>query len=357
MKKIKIPSVIDPHVHLREPGATSKEDFYTGTLAALAGGITTVIDMPNNPSPTSSIGSLKKKIDLVKEKALCNCFFYFGADNTNWTQFRLLKGKTIQKNLKGLKIYMDHTTGPLLVKNLEVLKNHFKFWPKRLPILVHAEGATILKAIQLAAIYGKSLHLCHLSQASELEIVGWAKKRGIKVTCEATPHHLFLNQNDVKGLGPLGMMRPPLATKKDNQALWQALRSGLIDCLATDHAPHTLREKRSENPPSGVPGLETMLPLMLTAVNQKRLTLKQLVELISENPAKIFNIKQDKGTFTEVDISSEWIIKNNDLKTKCGWTPFSGWMVQGKILRVFIKREKVFEDGRLLVKSKKQHGH
>lgn len=356
MKKIKIPSVIDPHVHLREPGATQKEDFYTGTLAALAGGVTTVIDMPNNPTPTTSVAALKKKIDLAAKKALCSLLFYFGADNKNWDKFSTLKREKVKQSLKGLKIYMDHTTGPLLVEELEVLKNHFKFWPEKLPILVHAEGATILKAIQLATMYEKRLHLCHLSQAAELEVIKWAKKKGVNLTCEVTPHHLFLNQSNEKVLGSLGMMRPPLATKADNQALWQGLVSGLIDCLATDHAPHTLKEKRSKNSPNGVPGLETMLPLMLTAVNQKRLTLKRLIELISENPAKIFDIKQDKGTFTEVDMSKKWTIKNSDLKTKCGWVPFNGWKVKGKVISVYLKGRKVFENGKLLVETGKQHG-
>lgn len=345
MKKlVKLPGLIDIHVHLREPGATQKEDFYTGTLAALAGGITTVIDMPNNPSPTTSIKSLKEKINLAKKKALCNCYFYFGADNHNWNQYKILEKNKSWLKIKGLKIYMDYTTGPLLVENLEILKNHFKFWPKNLPILVHAEDATILKAIQLGQIYKKRLHLCHISQASELEIIKWAKKKGLEVTCEVTPHHLFLNQNDEKKLGSFGQMRPPLRTKKDNKALWKALQDGLIDCIASDHAPHTLKEKKSENPPNGVPGLETMLPLMLTAISQKKLTLERLIELLSTNPAKIFGIAQDKNTFTKVDLSEEWVIENKNLKTKCGWSPFAGWKVKGKVINVYLQGHQVFKN-------------
>lgn len=344
MSKIIIPSIIDPHVHLREPGATQKEDFHTGTMAALAGGITTVIDMPNNPSPTTSLRALKKKINLARNKAVCDCFFYLGADNYNWNRYKTLKGKEAKLKIKGLKIYMDHTTGPLLVEKLEILKNHFKFWPKDLPILVHAEGATALKAILLSQIYQKRLHLCHISQAAELEIIKWAKKRRMKVTCEVAPHHLFLNMNDEGTLGTFAMMRPPLRTKKDNQALWQAIRNGLIDCLATDHAPHTFQEKKSKTPPNGVPGLETMLPLMLTAVSQKKLTLKRLVELISFNPAKIFDIKRDKNTFTEVDLSKEWTIRNKVLKTKCGWSPFDDWKVKGKVVSVYLKGQQVFKN-------------
>jgi dihydroorotase (multifunctional complex type) len=347
-KLTKLPGLIDVHVHLRDPGATHKEDFYTGTLAALAGGITTIIDMPNNLLPTTSNKSLKKKINLVEEKALCDCYFYFGADDKNWTQYKLLQGRESELKIKGLKIYMDHTTGPLLVESLKGLKNHFECWASNLPILVHAEEATILKAIQLATIYRKKLHLCHLSQESELEIVKWAKKENLKVTCEVTPHHLFLNQDNEKALGSLAMMRPPLRTKKDNEALWKALRDGLIDCIATDHAPHTLKEKRVENCPYGVPGLETMLPLMLTAVSEKRLTLKRLIELVSLNPARIFKIKIDKDTFTEVDLLEESVIRNNNLRTKCGWSPFDGWKVKGKVMKVFIRGKKIFENNQLL---------
>jgi len=329
MKKIiRLPGLIDIHVHLREPGATQKEDFYHGSLAALAGGITTVIDMPNNPSPTTSIKSLKKKISLAKKKSLCNCFFYLGANQTNWRRHHLINNPL----LKGLKIYLDHTTGPLLVKDLAVLKKHFQFWPKKLPILVHAEGSSILKAIQLATIYKKRLHLCHLSSAEELDIIRWAKKQGLPISCEVTPHHLFLNQEDEKKLGSLVLVKPSLKSKKDNEILWQGIRNGLIDCLASDHAPHTLREKQSLTPPSGVPGLETMLPLMLTAVWQKRLTLTRLIKLLFLNPARIFNIKRNDD-YVEIDPYQEWTIENNTLKTKCGWSPFAGWQVKGKIIK------------------------
>jgi len=317
---IKLPGLIDVHLHLRDPGATQKEDFYTGNKAALAGGFTTVIDMPNNPLPTVTLSTLKRRIKLAKKKSLCRVYFYFGANQNNFGEFPKVK-----KICKGLKIYMNHTTGPLLVENLAVLENHFKYWPKDSPILVHAEDGTILKAILLTKIYQKKLHLCHLSQASELEIVKWAKKKGYQITCEVAPHHLFLNEDKGKKLGPLGMMRPPLRTKEDNLALWRGLKDDLIDIIATDHAPHALEEKMSTNPPNGVPGLETALPLLLTAVNEKEISPKLLEKVLYENPRRIFNIKPLKNTYLEIDLKEKWVIKNETLYTKCGWTPFAGF--------------------------------
>lgn len=345
MKVIRLPGLIDAHVHLRDPGATHKEDFYTGTCAALAGGVVAVVDMPNNPSPTTSLRALKKKQKLVAKKAVCDYGFYFGASNKNWRVDKAAFDKTF-----GLKIYMDHTTGPLLIENLQILENHFRAWPKEKPILVHAENATLAKAIGLALAYRKWLHVCHVSQASELQLIKEAKKAGGKVTCEVTPHHLFLTKRDEKRLGSLAKMRPPLRTKKDQQALWQGINSGLIDYLASDHAPHTMAEKRSSRPPNGVPGLETFLPLMLTAIKQKRLSLKKFIRLASLNPAKLLGVNL-KSSWIEADLNKVWTIKNKDLKTKCGWSPFDGFKVKGKLIRVFIRGKKVFEDSQILVKE------
>lgn len=341
---IKLPGLIDCHVHLRDPGAIYKENFETGTQAAIAGGITTVIDMPNNPAPTTTLARLKEKIKLAKKKSLCQVLFHFGADKNNFRQFPKVKNK-----VKGLKIYMDHTTGPLLIENLEVLTKIFQFWPKDLPILAHAEDATMLKVLGLAAIWGRPVHLCHISQASEIEIIKKAKKKGLPITCEVTPHHLFLTEKNSRQLGAFGMMRPPLRSKKDMEALWENL--AFIDCFATDHAPHTKEEKKSKNPPNGVPGLETALPLLLTAVKKGRLTIKDIILRLFNNPAKIFKIKTERSTNIEVDLNKKWEIKNENLFTKCGWSPFDGWKVQGKILRVFIKGKKVFEEGQILVKK------
>lgn len=338
---IKLPGLIDCHVHLRDPGATQKEDFQTGTKAAIAGGITTVIDMPNNPQPTTSLKRLNQKIKLAQEKALCQIFFHFGAAKNNFKQFSKIKNK-----VKGLKIYLDHTTGPLLIDDLKTLNKHFLLWPKELPILVHAEDSTVLKVLGLVAVWNKPVHFCHLSQATEIEIIKRAKQKGLPITCEVTPHHLFLTKSDLKYLGAFGIMRPPLRTKKDVAALWKNLK--VIDCFATDHAPHTIEEKKSQNPPNGVPGLETALPLLLTAVKKGQLTLDDLVLRYFKNPARIFKIKTNDNTYIEVDLKKKWKINNKNLFTKCRWSPFNGKQVQGKVISVFIAGKKVFEDGKIL---------
>jgi carbamoyl-phosphate synthase/aspartate carbamoyltransferase/dihydroorotase len=344
-KLIKLPGLIDAHVHLRDPAATHKEDFYTASCAALAGGVVAMIDMPNNPLPTTSIRALKQKQKLASEKCVCDYGFYFGASNKNWNL-----NKEASKKTFGLKIYMDNTTGPLLIENLKILENHFSLWPSIKPILVHAEDSTLAKAIGLALVYKKWLHVCHVSEASELELIKKAKQSGLKITCETAPHHLFLTEKNEKKLGSFAKMRPPLKTKKDQKALWKAINNGLIDYIATDHAPHTIKEKKSNKPPNGVPGLETLLALMLTAVSEKKLSMKRLIQLTSINQTNLLNINL-KNSWIEVDLNKTWTIKNKDLFTKCGWSPFNGRKVKGKVVRVFIRGRKVFEDGKVLVKK------
>jgi dihydroorotase len=203
--------------------------------------------------------------------------------------------------------------------------------------------------IGLVAEYGRPVHFCHISRQSEIEAIAAAKERGLPVTCEVAPHHLFMSEADVEWLGPLGDMRPPLATAADVAALWHHLDS-TIDCIATDHAPHTLDEKYSENPPPGVPGLETSLPLMLTAVHDNRLTLERLITLMSTNPRHIFNLPPQPDTQVEVDVDSEIIIADKELHTKCGWTPFAGMTVRGRVQRVTLRGRLVYEAGKILAK-------
>lgn len=345
-KLSKIPGLIDVHVHLREFGATHKEDFYTGTSAALAGGYTLVIDMPNNPRPTTTVKAIKEKKKLADKKCVCDIGFLFGGNNRNWDLH-----EKAAKQTYGIKLFMNATTGPLLVDNLQVLKNHFKYWPKNRPIMVHAEDKTLGVAVALAMVYDKWLHVCHLNKASELDLVRKARKKGLKITCETAPHYLFLTKKDGEKLWPFSNMRPPLGAKKDVQALWRGICDGSIDLIANDHAPHTLKEKKSKNPPCGVPGLETCLPLLLDAVNKDKLTLSKLIRLTSTNPAKFLGVNQPKNTYVLVDMNEKWKIKNKDLKTKCGWSLFDGWEVKGKVKRVFIRGKKVFEDGKVLVKK------
>lgn len=348
MKLIKLPGLIDPHVHLRDPGATQKEDFLTGTQAALAGGIVVVLDMPNNPEPTITFEALQEKRKNAKAKAVCDYGFFFGASQEdNIDQF-----SKVEDEVAGLKVTMDSTTGVLLLEKLEILKKVFEKWPSQKPILVHAEDSSLAKAIGLATIYNRRLHICHVSQRSELELIIKAKEKWLPITCEVTPHHLFLTERDAQKLAGFGKMRPPLRPQKDVDYLWENL--GAIDCLVSDHAPHTIEEKKSDNPPNGVPGLETSLPLMLTAVSEGRIKLEEIIRLMSKGPGFIYNLFLDSNTFIEIDPEKRYTIENKNLFTKCGWSPFAGMQVKGKVIKTVIRGVEVFADDE--IKAKKGFG-
>mgnify|MGYP001577744803 CR=1 FL=1 len=335
---IKLPGLVDPHVHLREPGATHKEDFETGTMAAIAGGFSTVLDMPNNPEPTISPGALQRKIVLAENRVYCDIGFHFGATSQGFEYFEEVKDQIF-----GLKIYMNHTTGTLLMEDKNELNRVFSRWPREKPIIVHAEGETLATAITLARLNNRRLHIAHVATKEDVEMAREAKEEGLPVTCEVTPHHLFLTEADAQALGPFGVMKPSLKTEMDRLALWENLKLGVIDMIATDHAPHTKEEKLSEKPPFGVPGLETALPLLLTAVAEDKLTLDQVVKLTSTNPRKIFGIIKQPETYAEVDIKESYIIDALKLRTKCGWTPFEGMRVTGRINKVVLRGEVVFD--------------
>ncbi|MBU1000739.1 dihydroorotase family protein [Patescibacteria group bacterium] len=335
---IRLPGLIDPHVHLREPGAIQKEDFQTGTKAAIAGGFTTVLDMPNNPIPTVTPEALQQKIDLAKGQLFSDVGFHFGASRESIQYF-----SKVQDLVFGLKLYMNHTTGELLIEDEFVLEEVFSAWTKEKPIMVHAEADTLKKAISLAKKFNNKLHVCHVSLKEEVEVIKAAKQDGLNISCEVTCHHLFLTEEDVKRLGSYGMMKPPLRSKEDQEVLWQALTDSTIDMIGSDHAPHTKEEKTGKKIPNGVPGLETTLPLLLTAVNKGQLSQEKLIEITLTNPKKIFGIPEQKKTWIEVDMDESYVFKNENLQTKCGWTPFAGMKVTGKLKKVVLRGQLVFD--------------
>lgn len=337
---ITLPGLIDTHVHLREPGATQKEDFETGTQASLAGGYTCVLDMPNNPQPTITPQALEEKIKLAKNRIYADLGFHFGATLDSSQYFQEIKTKVF-----GLKVYMNHTTGTLLQENPKILQTIFKSWPKNKVLMVHAEGETLKIAIDLTRKNNNKLHVCHVSLANEISLIRQAKQDGLSITCEVTAHHLFLTEKDAKRLGPFGMMRPPLG---DPDALWKGIKDQTIDTIASDHAPHTKEEKLSPNPPNGVPGLETTLPLLLTAVSEGKLTIEDIIRLCHTNPAKIFNVPVQPDTFVEIDPTVTYNLSPVTLFTKCQWTPFEGMKVTGKVKRVVLRGKTVFKDGQIL---------
>ncbi len=340
-----LPGLIDPHVHLRDPGQTQKEDFYTGTQAALAGGFTTILDMPNNAVPITTLDLLTAKEKIAANKIVCDLGSYFGSLGGNLREF-----EKVQNRVFGLKLFLNQTTGNFTI-DLDTFKKICAAWPNPPagghPILVHAEENILEETINITHAANQRLHACHIG-APELQIIIKAKEKGVQVTCGVTPHHLFLTEKNIESLGAYGNVKPPLKSQKEVDLLWKNLDK--IDLIESDHAPHTKTEKESGRPPFGFPGLETTLPLLLTAAHQGKLTIPDIKRLCHDNPTNIFGIQTDPKTFIEIDENEEWTIRNEDLKTKSGWSPFNGWKVKGKVKKVFLRGTKVFEDGKILVK-------
>ena len=345
---LKLPGLIDPHVHLREPGAIHKEDFDSGTCAALAGGITLVLAMPNTKPPIFDAETLDLALEAAKVKARCDYAQFIGAGPANAEAAASLADKAA-----GLKMYLDSTFGELRLDDMTLWQPHFEKYPRHYPIVAHSESRSMAAVILFAAIYDRPVHIAHISLREEVLLIKAAKERGIQVTCEVCPHHLFLTKDDIpsisRGHDGRGEVRPRLATQQDVDALWQNL--DVIDCFATDHAPHTVEEKDSDSPPPGFPGLETILPLLLTAVREGRLSVDQIIEKMVTNPCRIFHLPEQPETWIEVDEQAQYEIKASEGFTRCGWTPFEGWKVNGKVRKVVLRGRTAFEDGKILVEA------
>lgn len=342
----RFPGFIDVHVHLREPGATNKEDFRTGTRAAVAGGFTFVIDMPNNPSaPTVSIDRLEEKIALSSQKAVCDVGFHFGTDGHNLNTF---PAAWQNRHVFGLKIYTSHTTGDVLVDDEKTLENIFRAWESEKPILVHGQGETLSACIGLALTYGRRLHVCHVATQNDIDQVRKAKKKKQAVTAGVTPHHLFLSPEDVKRLGNFALVKPEIGGEDDQDDLLEALQDETIDLVESDHAPHTNKEKESATPPFGVPGLETTVGLLMKAVHEGKLLKEDIIRLLYTNPKRIFNVPDQRDTHIELDPDKPWIVGRDGYATKCGWSPFEGRELYGKPRTVVLRGKTLVQDGRLV---------
>lgn len=373
-----LPGAIDVHVHFRDPGMTKKENWYTGSCSAAAGGVTTVIDHPNTIPPTVDSYSFKEKRKVAKKSII---------------DYGINAGVTANlNNLKNLwelgatafgEIFMAESTGSLnindktlkealdIIGNLgavgcvhaedeetrkgfvNTLKGNLapESYSKSRPNL--SEKIAVEKAIKLAS--DTRLHICHISALESLEVIRKAKATNNNITCEVTPHHLFLSTRDYRKLGTLGKMNPPLRDFPSQQGLWTGLNEGIIDIVASDHAPHLEQEKITDiwTAPAGVPGVETLMPLMLMAVKRNLLPLKRLIEVSSQNPARIFNLK--KGVLAPgydadlIIVGDEKEIRKEKLHSKAGWTPFNG--MRGLFPRMTISRgEVVFEDGEIIAR-------
>jgi carbamoyl-phosphate synthase/aspartate carbamoyltransferase/dihydroorotase len=348
---LKLPGLIDPHVHVREPGQTYKEDWDTATASALAGGITMILAMPNTKPPIFDASTLDLALASAKSKARCDYAQFLGAGPDN---AQIAAG--LAPGAAGLKMYLDSTFGELRLDDMSLWMPHFEKFPKDLPIVLHSESRSMAAGILFAAIYDRPVHIAHVSLKEEILLIKAAKEKEIKVTCEVCPHHLFLTSPSPKsegiGRGPgwgRREVRPRLATQEDVDTLWANLDA--IDCFATDHAPHTLAEKDSDNPPPGFPGLETILPLLLTAADRGQLTVDDIILRMYTNPKKIFNLPDQPETWVEVDENASYEIRAADLHSRCGWTPFEGWQVKGRITRVVLRGKEVYKNGEVLAEN------
>jgi carbamoyl-phosphate synthase/aspartate carbamoyltransferase/dihydroorotase len=351
MTLLKLPPLYDPHVHIRDLAQSYKEDWDTGTAAALAGGVTCVLAMPNTTPPITDAAALAHYQEAARLRARCDYGLYLGAGNSN---IETVAGLAL--HACGLKMYLDQTFGPLKMEDLGSLMAHMQRWPVNKPLCVHAEGRTVAAAILVAQLTGRAVHICHVSRQDEIELIHSAKDRGLQVTCEVTPHHLFLTSSSPISASLMGEgrgggqgwreVRPRLALESDRLALWEHLAA--IDCFATDHAPHTRAEKESDNPPPGFPGLETALALLLGAVHNDQLALDDVIARMHTNVKRIFNLPDQPDTYIEVDPDLVWTVRGEELFTRCAWSPWEGHTLRGRVVRTVLRGQVAYDYGKVL---------
>mgnify|MGYP001448591076 FL=1 len=381
--KIVLPGIIDTQVHFREPGSTDAEDLESGSRAAVLGGVTSLFEMPNTNPPTANLVEFEKKLQAAKNRMHSNYAFYFGATPTNTDQLAQLKSV---EGCCGVKLFAGSSTGNLLVDKESDIEKVISSSDR--VVSIHSEDEDIIKlrkkfirkgdvhshhewrnvecamsstrrVVKIAERYNKKIHVLHVTTKEEVDFLAMHKKN---VTFETTPQHLTLYAPDcyVK-LGNYAQMNPPLRGKEHYDRLWTAIKNNIVDVLGSDHAPHLKvnKDKEYPNSPSGMPGVQTIFPVMIDHVNNGKLTLNQLISLMCENPCRIFGIK-NKGfikegydaDFTIVDMKKEVTIKNEMIASKCGWTPFHNYKVKGFPVGTIINGILVMADGKVLVESK-----
>ena len=381
--KVVLPGIIDTQVHFREPGSTDAEDLESGSRAAILGGVTSLFEMPNTNPPTSNLIEFDKKLQAAKNRMHSNYAFYFGATPNNTDQLAQLKDV---KGCCGVKLFAGSSTGNLLVdKEADIEKVISK--SDRI-VSIHSEDEDIIKlrtkfikqgnvhshpewrnvecamsstrrVVKIAERYNKKIHVLHVTTRDEVDFLAMHKKN---VTFETTPQHLTLYAPECYDkLGTYAQMNPPLRSKEHYNRLWLAIKNNIVDVLGSDHAPHLKENKDKEYPnsPSGMPGVQTIFPVMLDHVNNGKLTLQQLINLMCENPCKIFGIK-NKGYIKEgfdadltiADMNKKVKITNDMIASKCGWTPFHNYEVQGFPVGTIVNGNLVMSDGRVVAESK-----
>ena len=374
-----LPGCIDTQTHFREPGSTDTEDLNSGSKAAVAGGITAVFEMPNTNPPTSNKTEFQKKLNLAKNRMYCNYAFYFGATPDNANELADLKNL---EGCCGIKLFAGSSTGNLLVQHEEDIEKVFKSCSKI--VAVHSEDESILnknkklikrgdvhshpiwrsdecaiastrRIVRIAQLYKKRAHILHVTTKQEVDFLSQHKGN---ITFEITPQHLTIYAPDCYDkLGTYAQMNPPLRDKSHYDRLWYAIKNNFNDTIGSDHAPHLKVNKEKEYPesPSGMPGVQTLMPVMLNHVNNGKLSLKQLINLVCENPVKIFGIKNKgfikKGydaDFTIVDMNKKILIKNENIESKCGWSPFDGFEFKGTPMFTIVSGKIKMQNGKVV---------
>jgi len=382
-----LPGVIDPQVHFREPGAEHKEDLESGTRAAVLGGVTAVMEMPNTNPTTTTLAALNDKLGRARGRAWCDIAFFVGASPDNIDQLPKLEAWF---GTPGVKLFMGSSTGTLLVPDDATIRRVFEAGFRR--VALHAEDEERLeerkalvkpdstahvhpewrdvetaakatrRVIALARETGRRIHVLHVTTAEEIELLAAAKD---VATCEVPPQHLTFAAPEVYDrLGNFGRMNPPIRDARHRDGLWRGIAQGIVDCIATDHAPHTAEEKNKPyaEAPAGMPGVQTALPVMLNHVHEGRLSLERLVDLMCAGPARVWGVAR-KGRiavgydadFTLVDLAAERTIENARMAYKCGWTPFDGMTVTGWPMATVVRGMTVMREGELVGKPSGAH--
>ncbi len=384
-----LPGLTDVHVHLRDEGKSYKEDFYTGTSAAAAGGITTVLDMPNNNPVTMSVETLKNRVKKAERNILVNVGFYSEFPE-KMTEIK----KIVEQGAVGFKLFMAEKVGGLNITDDVMLSKALKILGMmKVPLAVHAEDNIMLKEaeeklkssnrndidafleahseeveekavkriLNLAKKVKAHIHFCHISTEQALKAIVESKKSVSMISCEVTPHHILLSSDDLKKIGTIALTMPPVRDKKHIAALWDGIKNGWIDVFASDHAPHASEEKSSKsvwNVKVGIPGLETMLPLLLTQVKNGRFSIADLVRFMAEKPAEIFKLR-NKGCLAEgkdadltiVDLKKPYKIDASKFFSKAKYSPFDGWKVEGKPVKTFVNGKLIMDEGEIVAKA------
>lgn len=384
-----LPGLIDAHVHLRDEGKAYEEDFRSGTAAAAAGGFTTVLDMPNNDPVTMSVETLRRRMSIAENRILVDIGFYSEFPNDLDEM-----GRIAEEGAIAFKLYMTEQVGGLNVNDDTALSKAFELIKKlKTTVAVHAEDkesldsavkelkragrddmeayleahseSVELQAVKRVLAIAKTtrahVHFCHVSTSQGLKAVCTGKESVAQVTCETTPHNLWLSVADLRRIGTLAVTMPPFRTKRHMVALWDGVKNGCIDILASDHAPHCLKEKKAKaiwNVKAGVPGLETTLPLLLTEVKKRRLSIGDVVRLICEGPSEIFKLK-GKGRLKEgndadltvVDLRRKYKIDASKFLSKAKYSPFDRWQVEGKPVQTFVKGQLIMDEGEIVSRA------